>query len=147
MSWVDPSQYDPDDHCPICHEDYGIAQAIYKTPCNHLFHNNCLQDYCLIRDDNITCPACRSNVEYACMDVWAFKTKTLGNPYGNELFHGNQHLLQIYHAQPDHAQPDHAQPNGPQPNVYGGRSRRKHRTRRRAYRTRSRKVKSRRTRR
>ena len=85
------------------------------------------------------------------MDVWAFKTKTLGNPNGNELFHGNQHLLQIYHAQPDHAQPDHAQPdhaqpNGPQPNVYGGRSRRKHRTRR-AYRTRGRKVKSRRTRR
>jgi hypothetical protein len=75
------------------------------------------------------------------MDVWAFKNRALGNPNGNELFHGNQHILQIYHAQPDHAQP-----NGPQPNVYGGRSRRKHRTRR-AYRTRSRKVKSRRTRR
>ena len=81
-----------------------------------------------------------------CMDVWAFKRKALGNPHGNELFHGNQHLLQIYHAQPDHA-PHHAQPNGPQPNMYGGRSRRKHRTRRRTHRTRGRKVKSRRARR
>ena len=88
------------------------------------------------------------------MDVWAFKTKTLGNPYGNELFHGNQHLLQIYHAQPDQAN-HHAQPNGPQPNVYGGRSRRKHRKHRthrthrkhRTHRTRGRKVKSRRARR
>ena len=84
------------------------------------------------------------------MDVWAFKRKALGNPHGNELFHGNQYLLQIYHAQPDHAPhhaPHHAQPNGPQPNVYGGRSRRKHRTRRRTHRTRGRKVKSRRARR
>ena len=48
------------------------------------------------------------------MDVWAFKRKALGNPHGNELFHGNQHLLQIYHAQPDHA-PHHAQPNGHSP--------------------------------
>ena len=75
------------------------------------------------------------------MDVWAFKTKTLGNPNGNELFHGNQHLLQIYHAQPDHAQP-----NDPHPNVYGGRSRRKHRKHRK-HRARGRKVKSRRARR
>ena len=81
------------------------------------------------------------------MDVWAFKNKALGNPNGNELFHGNQHILQIYHAQPGHAPPQHAQPNGPQPNVYGGRSRRNDRTRRRAYRARGRKVKSRRTRR
>jgi len=147
MSWVDPSQYDPVDICPICREEYGIAQAIYKTPCNHLFHNNCLQAYCHAQGDNITCPTCRSDVGYACMDVWAFKNKALGNPNGNELFHGNQHILQIYHAQPGHAPPQHAQPNGPQPNVYGGRSRRNDRTRRRAYRARGRKVKSRRTRR
>lgn len=77
------------------------------------------------------------------MDVWAFKTKTLGNPNGNELFHGNEHLLQIYHAQPDHVQP-----NQPQPNVYGGRSRRTRRARRarRTRRARGRKVKSRRAR-
>ena len=74
------------------------------------------------------------------MDVWAFKTKTLGNLNGNELFDGNEHLLQIYHAQPDHA--NHAQLNEPQPNMYGGRARRTRRTRR----TRRRKVKSRRSR-
>lgn len=62
------------------------------------------------------------------MDVWAFKTKTLGNLNDHELFNGNQHLLQIYHAQPNHA--NHAQPNAPQPNVYGGRARRARRTRR-----------------
>jgi len=147
MSWVDPSQYDAAEGCPICSEDYGIEKAIYKTPCNHLFHNNCLEEYCESQRGNITCPMCRQDVGDACTDVWAFKTKTLGNPHGNELFHGNQHLLQIYHAQPDHAAPHHAQPNGPQPNVYGGRSRRKHRTRRRTHRTRGRKVKSRRARR
>ena len=140
MSWVDPSEYDPADICSICHEEYGITQAIYKTPCHHLFHNNCLEAYCQSQQGNIICPLCRSNVEEACMDVWAFKTKTLGNLNGNELFHGNEHLLQIYHAQPDHA--NHAQLNEPQPNMYGGRARRTRRTRR----TRRRKVKSRRSR-
>jgi hypothetical protein len=50
-------------------------------------------------DGEIVCPICRSDVEYACMDVWAFKNHMLGNTTGGPLFNGNEHLLEIYNNQ------------------------------------------------
>jgi len=99
MSWLNPSQYDQNDICPICHENYGTTQAIYKTQCNHIFHNDCLNGYCEINEGEIACPVCRSDLEYACMDVWAFKDKALGNPRSEPLFNGDQHVLAIYNSQ------------------------------------------------
>lgn len=100
MSWIDPSQYDPNDICPICHDNYGTTQAIYKTPCNHIFHNDCLYGYCEAQEGEIVCPVCRSDIEYTCMDVWGFKKNALGNPRGEPLFNGNQHILAIYNNEP-----------------------------------------------
>jgi hypothetical protein len=71
--WLGVNQYNPDDICSICHENYGTSQAIYKTPCNHVFHNNCLNQYCEMYEGNIVCPICRSDLGDSCMDVWAFK--------------------------------------------------------------------------
>lgn len=99
MPWLDPSQYDPNDICPICHDNYGTTQAIYKTPCNHIFHNDCLYGYCEIEEGEILCPVCRSEVEYTCMDVWGFKQKALGNQRGEPLFNGNQHIMAIYNSE------------------------------------------------
>jgi len=96
--WLDTNQYDPNDKCPICHEEYGTTQAIYQTPCKHDFHNNCLNEYCEHYNGNIVCPVCRSDIEYSCMDVWAFKNKALGDPDGGPLF-DNQHVLAIYDSQ------------------------------------------------
>ena len=99
MSWIDTSEYDRNDMCPICYKEYGTSEAIYKTRCNHTFHNDCLNGYCEYMDGEIVCPICRSDVEYACMDVWAFKNHMLGNTTGGPLFNGNEHLLEIYNNQ------------------------------------------------
>jgi len=99
MSWIDPSQYDPNDICPICHDNYGTTQAIYKTKCNHMFHNDCLNGYCEMYNGEVLCPVCRADIDYGCMDVWAFKEKALGNASGSPLFNGNEHILAIYNDQ------------------------------------------------
>jgi len=99
MSWIDTSQYDQSDICPICHEEYGTTKAIYKTVCNHNFHNDCLNEYCESANGEIYCPICRADIGYACTDVWAFKEKVLGNSRGGPLFNGNKHILEIYNNQ------------------------------------------------
>jgi hypothetical protein len=99
MTMIDSSQYDPDDICPICHDNYGTTKGIYKTECNHIFHNDCLNEYCELKHGEISCPICRGDVGDACMAVWAFKEKALGNPMSGPLFNGNQHILDIYRNQ------------------------------------------------
>ena len=74
---------DPAEYCSICHETYvdTPTQAIYKTWCGHLFHNDCLNSYCDINGETTKCPLCRKPIQdighQNCMDVWAFKTKSL----------------------------------------------------------------------
>jgi hypothetical protein len=96
MSWIDPNEYDANDDCPICYENLGVTKGIYKTSCGHIFHNNCLLDYCESRNGEIECPICRSNLEYECMNVWAFKHMSLD---ASTAFNGNQHVLDIYNNQ------------------------------------------------
>jgi hypothetical protein len=93
MSWLDPSQYYPFDICPICQDELGTEQAIYKTSCSHIFHNNCLNTYCGMK---IECPLCREDIINNCMDVWAFAEQALGHQDGRPLFDGNEHILEIY---------------------------------------------------
>ena len=104
--WVSLTQYNPDEICSICQEPLGTQQAIYKTPCNHLFHNNCLNQYCEMegRMDpqtgtfTLSCPLCRSNLdENICNDVWAFREKVLGTPLP---FQNDPHILHIYEGLP-----------------------------------------------
>jgi hypothetical protein len=112
--WVDDTEYDPLKFCTLCDKEYGTSKAIFKTPCDHLFHNNCLKDYCedKEKEEKIKkvknkeykmeapgCPVCGKDIGYSCIDVWAFKEKLLGNPDGNPLFEGNKHILDIYDAQ------------------------------------------------
>lgn len=96
MSWINPSEYDPNEICALCQEEYGITTGIYKTDCNHIFHNDCLNDYCKHENGEIKCPLCRSDIEDACNDVWSFKNYLLGSASGKPLFNGNQHIQDIY---------------------------------------------------
>lgn len=96
--WLNITEYNPNDLCPICHDEYGTTQAIFKTPCNHIFHNNCLNQYCEHNNGNVVCPVCRRDIGYSCTDVWAFENKALGNPEGTPLFN-NQHVYSIYNSQ------------------------------------------------
>jgi Ring finger domain len=76
-----------DDKCPICHDYFRETtdKVIYKTDCGHLFHNNCLNDYCNHIGRNnpnrilntISCPICGRDLGYACIDVDAFQDKFL----------------------------------------------------------------------
>jgi hypothetical protein len=107
VSWLEPSEYNPTDICSICHDDFGTQQAIYKTPCNHIFHNNCLNDYCenagsifASEDDEqmfmLPCPMCRANLdENVCNDVWAFEEHALAPEYVEEIA-SKPHVLRIY---------------------------------------------------
>lgn len=97
MSMIDLSQYNPDDICPICHEKYGTTKGIYKTDCGHIFHNDCLYEFCEHKHGDISCPMCRADLGQTCHAVAAFKEKALGDDV--HLFNGNQHILDIYRNQ------------------------------------------------
>jgi hypothetical protein len=90
--WLDINKYNPQNICAICFGELGVIQSIYEMPCHHIFHNNCLSDYCESNRDIIKCPICRSNPEYTCTDVWAFKENALG---GN-LDEIPPHVINIY---------------------------------------------------
>jgi hypothetical protein len=70
--WVGLNEYNPTDDCPICQNEFGTTQAIFKTPCGHLFHNNCLLSWCDEKGGDIECPMCRSDIAEYCNDVYAF---------------------------------------------------------------------------
>lgn len=93
MTWLDPTQYNPKDVCSLCLNKFGVKKAVYKTQCNHVFHNNCLDDYCEHHYGNIKCPICRKTIS-DCERFWAFRNKTLRE----QVFNGNQHVISIYNA-------------------------------------------------
>ena len=43
--------------CSVCFEDYKEKEFVDVTPCNHVFHTDCLLDW--LTHDKITCPLCR----------------------------------------------------------------------------------------
>jgi hypothetical protein len=98
MSWIDSTQYDEKEPCPICHEKYGKTKGIYRASCGHIFHNDCLNDYCDHLNGVIVCPLCRKDVGNLCIDVWAFKEKALSNNSGEPLFNGNKEILNAYNG-------------------------------------------------
>jgi len=84
--WIDNESLPEEDICPICHEEFSKTpeQAVYKTDCGHVFHNNCLNSMCLSnhKNDSIpVCPICRADLNTVksdqCTDVWAFANELL----------------------------------------------------------------------
>jgi hypothetical protein len=103
-TWIDNEKIPEEDICPICHEEFSKTpeQAVYKTDCGHLFHNNCLNRVCETSEKNSitpTCPLCREDLNNEnsdqCTDVWAFANKALDT---NDLDTKNK---AIYENQPD----------------------------------------------
>ena len=95
--------------CPICFDDFSETpdQAVYKTDCGHVFHNNCLNKYCTKnerRGNPQICPMCRKDLNTKksdqCTDVWTFKNKALDT---SSLDQKNR---AIYDAQPDDTHDD-----------------------------------------
>lgn len=44
-----------DPECAICFEEYQNNQKLCQTPCSHIFHTQCLQNWLSINDK---CPMC-----------------------------------------------------------------------------------------
>lgn len=48
--------------CPICFDSFKIDDDIVMTPCNHLFHKQCLKTWFYnLSEPKHTCPYCRTN--------------------------------------------------------------------------------------
>jgi hypothetical protein len=84
--WLAQNEYNPVNLCPICQEQLGTEQAIYKTPCGHIFHNDCLDDLCNIENGEPKCPVCRRQLDYnMCMNVYCFREECLAPNIVNSM--------------------------------------------------------------
>jgi len=127
-NWIDVDNddtFNADDECPICLQRFSDTPdlAIYKTDCNHTFHNNCLNRTCFIAEragNDPVCPYCRTYLDMQYTDVYAFRNKALDT---SGLSATNR---AIYEAQPDvdendndiiEETPDEEQPHGAAPDV------------------------------
>jgi hypothetical protein len=116
--WLNSSQIeDSNEICPICCFEFSKTpnQAIYKTACGHLFHNNCLAGVCEYKykdylDTNRSnekipvCPICRRILDtdeyFQCMDVIAFKDKLFDEQSINKYL-TDINVREIYDNQPE----------------------------------------------
>lgn len=51
------SEHDPT--CAICQEDYIENENIRELPCEHLFHQDCIDEWF---SENVSCPICRKDI-------------------------------------------------------------------------------------
>ncbi|KAM8794472.1 E3 ubiquitin-protein ligase RNF115 [Eudromia elegans] len=56
---VTQEQVDTGLECPVCKEDYALAEQVRQLPCNHFFHSNCIVPWLELHD---TCPVCRKSL-------------------------------------------------------------------------------------
>ena len=68
--------------CPICLENFLDTpnQAIYKSDCGHIFHNDCVLRVCEGPIEKRICPMCRTPLKDDCSDVYAFRNKAMASP-------------------------------------------------------------------
>ncbi len=67
--------------CPICLENFLDTpnQAIYKSDCGHIFHNDCVLRVCEGPIEKRICPMCRTPLKDDCSDVYAFRNKAMAS--------------------------------------------------------------------
>ena len=53
------SSFNPGDQCAICMCTLNINDEVMVTPCNHAFHQECLQRW---MEEQLVCPICRSSL-------------------------------------------------------------------------------------
>jgi hypothetical protein len=54
-SLLDTQTWEPLE-CPICADSYDGGKGVVRTPCEHLFHEDCLARWC---KNHVDCPICR----------------------------------------------------------------------------------------
>ncbi|XP_063172893.1 E3 ubiquitin-protein ligase RNF115 isoform X2 [Candoia aspera] len=56
---VTQEQVDMGLECPVCKDDYTVAEQVRQLPCNHYFHSSCIVPWLELHD---TCPVCRKSL-------------------------------------------------------------------------------------
>jgi len=56
--------------CSVCKDDFVLKTALIKLPCNHYFHEDCLNPWLLQRN---SCPTCRFELPTDDLDYEAKK--------------------------------------------------------------------------
>ncbi|XP_014899869.1 E3 ubiquitin-protein ligase RNF115 [Poecilia latipinna] len=57
---VSQEQIDCRLECPVCREEYSLAESVRKLPCHHYFHSDCIVPWLELHD---TCPVCRKSLD------------------------------------------------------------------------------------
>uniref|UniRef100_A0A3B3X9R6 RING-type E3 ubiquitin transferase n=1 Tax=Poecilia mexicana TaxID=48701 RepID=A0A3B3X9R6_9TELE len=57
---VSQEQIDCRLECPVCREEYSLAESVRKLPCHHFFHSDCIVPWLELHD---TCPVCRKSLD------------------------------------------------------------------------------------
>ena len=47
-----------DNKCSICIEEFVASDKVVITPCNHIFHKNCINNWLIKNNNEIKCPNC-----------------------------------------------------------------------------------------
>jgi SUMO ligase MMS21 Smc5/6 complex component len=76
--------------CNICLNEIKIEDNVTNTPCNHLFHRDCLNKLInsnLCKNGKYSCPCCRTVINYLKpqFDKSILNRNYLKIKYGNEL--------------------------------------------------------------
>ncbi len=96
----------PVDNCGFCMVTLKDPnQAVVKLECGHMFHNDCLVEYCK-HSHNITpnnpelnCPICRQEMDpMDCITYWAFKERSWSPESINQLPQDVQNIYNNQHA-------------------------------------------------
>ncbi|XP_072839891.2 E3 ubiquitin-protein ligase RNF115 [Pogona vitticeps] len=82
---VTQEQVDTGLECPVCKEDYAVAEQVRQLPCNHYFHSSCIVPWLELHD---TCPVCRKSLNG---EDSTRQAPTLG-PSPSSPFSGARHL-------------------------------------------------------
>nr|XP_060613847.1 E3 ubiquitin-protein ligase RNF115 [Anolis sagrei ordinatus] len=79
---VTQEQVDTGLECPVCKEDYTLAEQVRQLPCNHFFHSSCIVPWLEMHD---TCPVCRKslNGEDSTRQGPGLEPSSAGGPFGS----------------------------------------------------------------
>ena len=55
--------------CAICYEVMNKNTDNVTTLCNHMFHTDCLRNWCMRNNNNTTCPICRADIRDTCIRI------------------------------------------------------------------------------
>lgn len=83
---------DDDKRCPICWEDFEAREEVLLTPCNHMFHEDCIMPWVKTQAH---CPVCRFAFPIADQMVQIRETTSTGTTTSNVVVNNNNNIAYV----------------------------------------------------